>query len=79
MVAWNVNGPLEKGSRVGQEGIKKKLRWALVVINAVGGVLWLLAAFGIVRGREGTNYLYLAVGVVSLAASAVWLLSQRSS
>ena len=62
-----------------QEVIKRKLRWALIVINAFGGVLWLLAAFGIMRGREGTNYLYVAVGVVSLAASAVWLLGLRQS
>jgi hypothetical protein len=63
---------------VGKRAIKRELRWALVVINAVSGVLWLLAAFGIVRGKGGTNYLYLAVGLVSLAASAVWLLGQSS-
>ena len=64
---------------MGREGIERELRWALVIVNAVSGVLWFLAAFGIVRGRGGTNYLYLAVGVVSLVASAVWLLGQRSS
>jgi hypothetical protein len=62
-----------------QDALKTNVRWALVVTNAIAGVVWVLAAFGIVMGRIGTNPLYLALGLIHLAASGVWLLSLRSS
>jgi hypothetical protein len=65
--------------RMVQEERSGKLIWLLVVINLLSGVLWVLAAFGIVRGKEGIDPLYLAVGVVSLVAGGAWLLSLRAS
>jgi hypothetical protein len=62
-----------------QEERRRKLIWLLVVINLISGVLWVLAAFGVVRGKEGIDPLYLALGVLSLVAGGVWLLNVRSS
>lgn len=62
-----------------QEQLRRKLKWALVVINVIAGVVWILAAFGVLTGEEGTKLLYLMVGLVSLVASGVWLLNLVSN
>lgn len=65
--------------KVAQEKLNRKLKWFLVVISLLAGILWILAAFDIVGGKEAINLLYLAAGVVSLMASGAWLLSLRAS
>jgi hypothetical protein len=61
-----------------RDRLKTKLKWVLVVSSAITGVVWILAAFGIVTGKGGTNPFYLATGVVFLVASGAWLLSVMS-
>jgi hypothetical protein len=62
-----------------QDKRRRQLLWALVAINGIAGVTWILAALGIVRGEAGINILYLAIGLVNLLASVVWALNARSS
>lgn len=62
-----------------QDKRRRRLLWALVAINGIAGVTWVLAALGIVRGEAGINLLYLAIGLVNLLASVVWALNARSS
>jgi hypothetical protein len=62
-----------------QEDPRRKLIWLLVAINLISGVLWVLASFDVLGNQGGINFLYLAVGVVSLVAGGVWVLSLRSS
>lgn len=62
-----------------QEKRRRRLLWALVVINGIAGLTWVLAALGVVAGEESVNLLYLAIGVINLVASVVWALNTRSS
>lgn len=62
-----------------KEQQKKRLLWALVVINGVAGILWTLGAFRISSNNKGIDFLSLALGVVNLLASLVWMLNARSS
>jgi hypothetical protein len=64
---------LKAVDKMAQEELRSKLVWSLAVINLLASVLWVLAAFGVVKGREGVDFLYLAVGVVSLVAGGTWL------
>ena len=59
----------------GQGQLDKRLLWALTVINALGGVVGLLVAFG----EGGIDWRWLAIGVVSLVASVAWFLNLRRS
>jgi len=61
-----------------QKELGIKLKWVLVLTNSIAGVSSVLAAFGVVTGKEGINLLYLTIGVICLVASGAWLLSLRS-
>jgi hypothetical protein len=61
-----------------REELKSKLKWVLVVSSAIAGVVWILAAFGVVTGKGETNPLYLAIGMLFFVASGAWLLSVMS-
>jgi len=65
--------------RMAQEELRDKLSWLLVLTNLIAGVVWVFAAFGVVKGKEGINLLYLAIGIVCLVASGAWFLSLRAS
>ncbi len=62
-----------------EENGRKRLLWALVVINAIAGVVWVLGSFGVMTNEEGINLLYLAIGLINLIASVIWLRNARSS
>ncbi|MFW6135912.1 MAG: hypothetical protein ACOC7N_03730 [Chloroflexota bacterium] len=62
-----------------REELKSRLTWVLVVTNAIAGVTFLLAAFGVVTGEGESHIFYLAAGVVCLVASGAWLLNLGSS
>lgn len=62
-----------------KEGITRKQKWLLAVINLSAGAVGVFAAFGVVRGNEGTDLLWLAIGLVNFVASGAWFLSLRTS
>jgi hypothetical protein len=62
-----------------EEQTRNALTWALVVINLLTGVVFLLLAFGVRVGGGGFRPLYLAIAIVNLLAGGVWLLNRLLS
>jgi hypothetical protein len=52
-----------------EENGRKRLLWALFVINAIAGVVWVLGSFGVMTNEEGINLLYLAIGRKPISAT----------
>jgi len=59
--------------------LSRRLRWALAVISVISGVVWVLAASGLVAGEAQINAVYLITGAVNLVAGGFWLLSLRAA
>ena len=57
----------------------RRLRWVLFASNLLAGIAGLLAALGPGNAGQDVAILWLAIGVLNLVASGVWLLSVTST
>lgn len=62
-----------------QDKGKRNLLWTLVLINGIAGIVWVMGSFDSTDSGGGINYLYLAIGVLNLIASFLWLWNARKS